>query len=286
MGNELSVLEKESRLDELHSKALEVCYSLMDGKNLKRALLDNGITARNFFDQKRIHQDIKKAYLDAEEVRAELKMAELDELSDDLLMENDLNKDTYTAVSNTIKWSIGKLLPDKYGTKPNIQNASYTQNNISLMSTLTDEQLLSIMNGGSLGTLPPGIEKGNSSEIIDVDVKKGVDKSKEPEYNSRVEEKSGINTLLRPYTQNIASTSEGSMDAEHAKNFSFCYKSGKTEPSENPLKNKTDNQVENQAENQSEKQPATLPETKQENQTGQPTGHPAEFDLSIFSRIG
>lgn len=274
MGNELSILEKESRLDELHSKALEVCYSLMDGKNLKRALLDNGITARNFFEQKRIHQDIKKAYLDAEEVRAELKMAELDELSDDLLMENDLNKDTYTAVSNNIKWSIGKLLPDKYGTKPNIQNASYTQNNISLMSTLTDEQLLSIMNGGSLDTLPPSIEKENSSEIIDVDVKKDVDKNKELEYNSRVEEKNDINTLIRPFTQNIASTSEGSMDTEQAKIFSFCYKTGKAEPSENSLKNKTDNQSEN------------LPETKQENQTGQPTGKPAEFDLSIFSRIG
>lgn len=143
-------LESEKRYEELHQAALNVCGYLMDGVSLTDALRKGSITSRNFFEQKRLHADVKKAYIDAEEVRAELKMAQLDDLSDEFLATSpELDKDTYKAVTDTIKWSITKLLPEKYGTRPNIEAAQLTQNNINIMSSLSDEQLMALINGAA-----------------------------------------------------------------------------------------------------------------------------------------
>lgn len=164
-------LESEKRYEELHQAALNVCGYLMDGVSLTDALRKGSITSRNFFEQKRLHADVKKAYIDAEEVRAELKMAQLDDLSDEFLATSpELDKDTYKAVTDTIKWSITKLLPEKYGTKPNIEAAQLTQNNINIMSSLSDEQLMALINGAAEQTkssFPPSAAPAVTEKKVD-----------------------------------------------------------------------------------------------------------------------
>lgn len=164
-------LEAEKRYEELHQAALNVCGYLMDGVSLTDALRKGSITSRNFFEQKRLHADVKKAYMDAEEVRAELKMAQLDDLSDEFLATSpELDKDTYKAVTDTIKWSITKLLPEKYGTRPNIEAAQLTQNNINIMSSLSDEQLMALINGAAEQTkssFPPSAAPAVTEKKVD-----------------------------------------------------------------------------------------------------------------------
>lgn len=169
-------LEAEKRYEELHQAALNVCGYLMDGVSLTDALRKGSITSRNFFEQKRLHADVKKAYMDAEEVRAELKMAQLDDLSDEFLATSPiLDKDTYKAVTDTIKWSVTKLLPEKYGTRPNIEAAQLTQNNINIMSSLSDEQLMALINGAAEqnqifpSSAAPAVTEKKVDNIIEAD---------------------------------------------------------------------------------------------------------------------
>lgn len=151
-GEEKRIL-REKALEDLHSAAVRVCEYMTDGDNLKEALFKCNMRSRDFFEQKRLHLDVKKAFSDAEEARAELKMAELDELSDDFLASSPLNKDTYSAVTNNLKWSISKLLPNKYGSRPSIEQMTVMQNNLNVISNLSDEKLIAFINGESIQSL-------------------------------------------------------------------------------------------------------------------------------------
>ena len=139
---------RENYLEQLHSKALAVCALLTEEKPLTTALSLAGITAREFYQARRDHQDVAKAYVEAQEIIAELKMAKMDSLANQLIDEEGLTVGTYTAVTKNEKWAIEKLNPDRYGTKPN-NMPTFVQNNVQVLQTLTDQQILDIVNGGA-----------------------------------------------------------------------------------------------------------------------------------------
>lgn len=138
----------ENYLEQVHSKALAVCEHLAEGKVLRTSLSLAGITAREFYQARRDHQDVQKAHAEAQEILAELKFSDMDELSSQLISEEGLTVGTYTAITKNEKWAIEKLNPERYGSKPNAV-PTYVQNNVQVLQTLTDQQILDIVNGGS-----------------------------------------------------------------------------------------------------------------------------------------
>lgn len=137
----------ENYLEQVHSKALAVCEHLAEGKVLRTALSLAGITAREFYQARRDHQDVQKAHAEAQEILAELKFSDMDDLSSQLISEEGLTVGTYTAITKNEKWAIEKLNPERYGSKPSAV-PTYVQNNVQVLQTLTDQQILDIVNGG------------------------------------------------------------------------------------------------------------------------------------------
>lgn len=148
MEQEERQLIRESYLERVHSSALAVCSLLTEEKSLRTSLSLAGITAREFYQARRDHQDVAKAYAEAQDILAELKMSKLDDLANQLIDEEGLTVGTYTAVTKNEKWAIEKLNPDRYGTRPNTV-PTYVQNNVQVLQTLTDQQILDIVNGGA-----------------------------------------------------------------------------------------------------------------------------------------
>ena len=138
----------ENYLEQLHSKALAVCEHLAEGKVLRTSLSLAGITAREFYQARRDHQDVQKAHAEAQEILAELKFSDMDDMAAQLLTEEGMTVGTYTAITKNEKWAIEKLNPERYGSKPNAV-PTYVQNNVQVLQTLTDQQILDIVNGGS-----------------------------------------------------------------------------------------------------------------------------------------
>lgn len=139
---------RENYLEQLHSKALAVCELLTEGKVLRTSLSLSGLTAREFYQARRDHQDVQKAYAEAQEILAELKLSDMDDMAAQLLTEEGMTVGTYTAITKNEKWAIEKLNPDRFGTRPNT-TPTYVQNNVQVLQTLTDQQILDIVNGGA-----------------------------------------------------------------------------------------------------------------------------------------
>lgn len=140
---------KENYLEQVHKKALAVCDYLTEEKNLRDALALAGLKAREFYQARREHQDVCKAYQDAQEVLAELKMARLDDMSAQLINEEGMTVGTYTAVTKTEKWAVEKLNPNRYGSKASPVAQTLVQNNVQILQSLSDEQIMEIVSGGA-----------------------------------------------------------------------------------------------------------------------------------------
>lgn len=147
MEREERQIIRENYLEQVHSKALAVCEYLTAGKVLRISLSLAGITAREFYQARRDHQDVQKAYAQAQEILAELKLSDMDDMAAQLLTEEGMTVGTYTAITKNEKWAIEKLNPERYGSKPNAV-PTYVQNNVQVLQTLTDQQILDIVNGG------------------------------------------------------------------------------------------------------------------------------------------
>lgn len=147
MEREERQIIRENYLEQVHSKALAVCEHLAEGKVLRTSLSLAGITAREFYQARRDHQDVQKAHAEAQEILAELKLSDMDDMAAQLLTEEGMTVGTYTAITKNEKWVIEKLNPERYGSKPNAV-PTYVQNNVQVLQTLTDQQILDIVNGG------------------------------------------------------------------------------------------------------------------------------------------
>lgn len=214
-------LKKEKKLEERHEASLVVCDYLMEGNPLRVALELAHISSSAFFEQKRLHADVRKAWMDAAEVRAELKISQIEELSEELIDSGPLNKETYNSVTHNLKWAVTKLLPDVYGTRPNAQENVITQNNINIMSSLTDEQILAIAGGAAqsiaqvtaqnpvplVSSVPPAsYDKNSLDNTIQVEYSEINDGSESPKVCPKVyskvedpDEASGKETMLNSH---------------------------------------------------------------------------------------
>lgn len=179
MEREERQIIRENYLEQVHSKALAVCEHLAEGKVLRTALSLAGITAREFYQARRDHQDVQKAHAEAQEILAELKLSDMDDMASQLLTEEGMTVGTYTAITKNEKWAIEKLNPERYGSKPSAM-PTYVQNNVQVLQTLTDQQILDIVNGG--GNKLHIEQKEQTPAVLEPVENKTLDNVIEPEY--------------------------------------------------------------------------------------------------------
>lgn len=136
-------LLQEYDADKNHEKALAVCELLTECKSLKTALTLQQLPAVIFYRMRREHKDVQQAWQEAQEILADIKMSSLSELNDRLIDEEGLTVGTFTAVTKNERWLVEKLSPDRYGARPQPQQA-FVQNNVQILQQLTDEQIIKL----------------------------------------------------------------------------------------------------------------------------------------------
>lgn len=144
MEDEKKLLQ-EYDADKNHEKALAVCELLTECKSLKTALTLQQLPATVFYRVRREHKDVQQAWQEAQEILADIKMSSLSELNDKLINEEGLTVGTFTAVTKNERWLVEKLAPDRYGARPQPQQA-FVQNNVQILQQLTDEQIIKLAN--------------------------------------------------------------------------------------------------------------------------------------------
>lgn len=168
--------ETEAKIEDEHTKALAVCELVTETKSLRTALTLQKLSASAFYRVRREHSDVAKAWADAQNILAELKLSAMDELGSRLIDEEGLTAGTYTAVTKNDRWIIEKLNPAVYGARPTATQTSLVQNNVQILHTLTDEQILAIANGTK--ALPQSL-----AETQQPDDKKVLDNTIDAEYS-------------------------------------------------------------------------------------------------------
>ena len=160
----------EHNLEYIHSKSLAVCDLVAQGTNLKTALSLQKLNAGDFYRTRRDTPDVAKAWKEAQEILADIKLSDLSEMGTQLINEEGLTTNTYNAVTKNERWIVEKLAPSAYGPRPTQQTNSLVQN-VQILHTLTDEQILAIANGTA--SLPEPVQQKD---------KKVLDKPIEAEY--------------------------------------------------------------------------------------------------------
>lgn len=168
---------REAKLEDEHSRALAVCELVTETKSLDTALSLQKLSPSAFYRARREHSDVAKAWAEAQEILAELKLSAMNEMGSRLIDEEGLTAGTYTAVTKNDRWIIEKLNPERYGARPTATQTSLVQNNVQILHTLTDEQILAIANGqGSLDNLSQLEDSKTQAD------KKVLDKTIDAEY--------------------------------------------------------------------------------------------------------
>lgn len=173
--------ETEAKIEDEHTKALAVCELVTETKSLRTALTLQKLSASAFYRVRREHSDVAKAWADAQNILAELKLSAMDELGSRLIDEEGLTAGTYTAVTKNDRWIIEKLNPAVYGARPTATQTSLVQNNVQILHTLTDEQILAIANGTK--TLPQPLAEIQQPDDGIQDDKKVLDNTIDAEYS-------------------------------------------------------------------------------------------------------
>lgn len=176
----------EHKLEDIHSKSLAVCDLVAQGTNLKTALSLQKLNAGDFYRARRDTPDVAKAWKEAQEILADIKMSDLSDLGTQLINEEGLTTNTYNAVSKNERWIVEKLSPNTYGPRPTQQTNSLVQN-VQILHTLTDEQILAIANGT---TMPEQLDPAIQPKVVNMSPvqqlpqkdKKVLDKPIEAEY--------------------------------------------------------------------------------------------------------
>lgn len=138
--------EREVRAEAAKDKARDACALYADGSSLKDALRLVGLSLSGFFEQRRKYPDIKQAWVEAKEVKAEAKLDGISNLRDALL-DGQIEKDIYHELVATEKWLVGKLSPDTYGAKATnlTDNRSVNVGSIQILQTMSDDDILRLV---------------------------------------------------------------------------------------------------------------------------------------------
>lgn len=146
---EQKILE-EHNLDTLREKSLAVCNLIAQGTSLKTALALQKLNWSDFYRMKLEVPEIQKAYTQAQQMLAEIKMGDLSDLGRDLIDTEGLNTNTFNAVTKNERWIIEKLSPERFGTRPNAAPTSMVQNNVQILQGMTDEQIIALASGAPM----------------------------------------------------------------------------------------------------------------------------------------
>lgn len=195
---------KEHNFDECREKSLAVCDLVAQGTSLKTALSLQRLESADFYRMKLEVPEIQKAYTQAQQILAEIKLGDLSDLGRDLIDTEGLNTNTFNAVTKNERWIIEKLSPERFGTRPNAAPTSMVQNNVQILQGMTDEQIIALASGAPMTSPIPAPLTLNTP-----DDKKVLDTPAEIEYK---EDSSGCSfapfikdmTTTNPATNNLA----------------------------------------------------------------------------------
>ena len=174
MDTEEKRLLQEYNAEDIHKKSLAVCEFITQGMTLKGALTHVGLTPTAFYKARREHKDVGQAWTDAQQLLAELKMSDLSALGDQLIQEEGLTHNTFTAVTKNERWIVEKLNPDRYGAHPQAPTTGFVQNNVQILQQLTDEQIMRLAGAPAISaqngdTLSPDKKVLDTPAIIEYD---------------------------------------------------------------------------------------------------------------------
>ena len=144
--NTLLQAKREVSAEAARDKAKEACALYADGMSLKDALDVVGLSLSGFFLQRNKHQDVKDAWREAKEVKAEAKLDGISNLRD-ALIDGTIEKDIYHELVSTEKWLVSKLSPDTYGAKasPLTDNRQVNVGSIQILQTMSDDDILRLV---------------------------------------------------------------------------------------------------------------------------------------------
>lgn len=150
-----------------HEVALEVCELYADMTPLDKACAVKSISPAVFFRIKREHPDVQKAFYEAKEVQAELRLSEIDNL-ETAVLSGELDKDVFSTVIKSKQWSITKLRPDMFGTRTTVDVSGTIEHSpAKALAKLSEEQILRLANMTPAQAIPPAVP--TQPETVDAD---------------------------------------------------------------------------------------------------------------------
>lgn len=137
---------REVTAEAAKDKAKEACALYADGMSLQDALTVVGLSLSGFFSQRNKHPDVKEAWNEAKEIKAEAKLDGISNLRD-ALIDGTIEKDIYHELISTEKWLVSKLSPDTYGAKTSstTDNRSVNVGSIQILQTMSDDDILRLV---------------------------------------------------------------------------------------------------------------------------------------------
>lgn len=218
----------------MHDKALSVCELFAEGTPLDKCCSLEDVTISQFFATKRDNPDVQKAFLEAKEVNAELRLCRMDGLKAELLA-GAIDKDVFKAAIQMDQWVITKLRPDLFGTRTTVSVSGTIEHSAAkALERMTDEQIL------RLAALP--VEEAEYEEVQGAQVlaetqecpiladdsaqalhNEGVDKGVKSDYSENEvqgNENSGVH-YLQPEIHNVSTGGE-SAGSGTASSASLC----------------------------------------------------------------
>ena len=202
----------EHNFDECREKSLAVCDLLAQGTSLKSALALQRIEAADFYRTKLNTPEVQKAYTQAQQMLAEIKLSDISEMGKQLIDEEGLTTNTFNAVTKNERWVIEKLSPERFGTRPNAAPTSMVQNNVQILQGMTDEQIIALANG-SLQALNAPEDKKVLDNTIEAQYSENIGSEEDPISPFTTTNESTINDVATDLTfNNSASTSAGPYD--------------------------------------------------------------------------
>lgn len=182
----------ERKQEEIRQKATRVCEIYAEGTPIDKACALEGLPISAFFRAKRDCPDISKAFYEAKEILAELRVAAMDELKGQMLA-GEIDPQVFSAAVKSDQWVISRLRPDLFGTKTTVDVSGTIEHSpAKVLAGMSDEQLLELARAAAL----PAPDTGRQPEptpaiplnVVDADYDEiVVDTDEQVDYNSIVD---------------------------------------------------------------------------------------------------
>lgn len=201
----------EAKQSQEHDTALEVCELYADMTPLDKACSIKGLSPASFFRIKRNNPDVQKAFYEAKEVQAELRLSEIDNLESAVLT-GELDKDIFSTVVKSKQWSISKLRPDLFGTRTTIDVSGTIEHSpAKALAKMSEEQLLQLAqltplpapDASTPAVLTPVEPEEAEFEEIPVTEEKSLDNQETPPYTNTMSSDSGTSDTSKSLPQSL-----------------------------------------------------------------------------------